>query len=271
MKYALISIVAASLISQTVMAAPPAMNPAPAGFDASITYIADGEFLMASPNPDVPGCFMAQCDGAYFWSQVAQLPADEVAAMEAQAKAFVMSRFGLDVDALVGTGAMTWRDVYADPRTNYRARTVTGEHVHRYGWEVHDQAFLAVATEELVLGGEFEGMLVPAGTGFAWGHYYIQKSRLVMTEGGPQLVNSDELIKIRYQSSAPLLPPNAAGFMSSACEIIDSPWGSGVAQFVAVFDFLADPGAEPVRQNIRNVLTFDGGTGLGTYPGVYNR
>lgn len=266
----MVAIAAATLLAQASQAEPLPLNPPAAGFDAVILYMADGEYLMSAPHPEIPGCLLSQCDGEYFWSQIAGVPADEVALLEQEAKDVLLQRFGLDVDTLVGNGALTWRDIYADPRVNYRARYVSGERVHRLGWEVHDQAFMALTTQEMVLGGEFEGVVAPAGTGFPVGRYWIQKSRLVAGENGPQIEALDEFIKITYKTAGPLPPPDIHGLMSSTCEITDSPWGTGVATVVAAFDFTADPAEVPIKQNIRNTLTFDGADGLGRYPGVHN-
>ncbi len=267
----MIALAAAALISQASLAEPLQPNPPSAGFDAVIMYMADGEYLMSEPHPEIPGCLMAQCDGEYFWTEIAGVPADEVAALEQEAKTVLMERFGLDVDALVGNGALLWRDIYADPRVNYRARYVSGERVHRLGWEVHDQSFMAITTQELVLGGEFEGVVAPTGTAFPIGRYWVQKSRLVPGEDGPQIENLDEFIKITYKTAGPLPPPDIHGLISSTCEITDSPWGTGVATVVAAFDLTANPAEVPIKQNIRNVLTFDGAAGLGRYSGVHNQ
>ncbi len=271
MSRTLITLAAVTLLSTVAQSQPAAFNPVSEGFDGMAMFVADGLYTPGSPNPDVPGCFLGLCEQSYFWSQIANLPLDEVAEKELQAKAFFLARFGLDVDVLAGNGSVNWLPIYADPRINYRTRFVAGEHVHRLGWEVHDPAWLVVTAQELALGGEFEGTVVPAGTTFSFGEYWIQKSRIAHTDGEPTLVNLDEFIVIKYQSAGPIPPPGIHGLISSACEVTASPWGTGVAQVSGSFDLTATDGSEPARQNLRNVLTFDGGNGLGEFEGVYNR
>ena len=184
----------------------------------------------------------------------------------------MLERFGLDIDALVANGDIIWLDRYLDPRMNYRARVVAGERVHRLGWEVHDQFFIAIANTALTLGGEFAGEVAPAGTNLLFGQYAIEKSRLRGRRSNPRVVSNGEFLRIRYQSGSPVLPPGLDRIIAFSCEITASPWGTGRAQGVGAPIVLGDglaPGSFQ-KQNLRNVLTFGGTQGAGRFPGVYN-
>ncbi|MEO0974055.1 MAG: hypothetical protein AAFX85_13265, partial [Pseudomonadota bacterium] len=96
-----------------------------------------------------------------------------------------------------------------------------------------------------------------------------QKSRLDRRGEAPRLIELDEYFVVRYRAGSPIPPANASQRLAGACEVYESPWGTGIAQFVAG-TFPAAPTPEPYRANVRNTMTFDGGDGLGTYPGVFN-
>ena len=248
----------------------PGINPVSIGFEGMVMFVADGEYIPASPNPDVPGCFMGLCDQDFFWNEIGKVSPEEVAMKEIAAKTFFLNRFGLEVDFLSANGTIAYLPIYADPRINYRARFVAGKHVHPYGWEVHDPAFLVVTQQDLVLGGEWEGVEVPPGTIFSFGEYWIQKSRLIKVGRQPKLVKLNKFLVIKYQSSGPIPPPGIHGLISSNCEVTESPWGKGIAQVVGGFDITDTSGTTLQKQNLRNVLTFDDASGLGLYPGYYN-
>ncbi|MEO0974054.1 MAG: hypothetical protein AAFX85_13260 [Pseudomonadota bacterium] len=184
----LVTLALLSLAASTAHAEFPGLNPASSGFNHVLLSIADGEFDPFSPNPDVPGCFAAVCDGNYFVTEVAQWTPDEFAQREAEAKVFFLTRFGLDVDNLVASGQAMFSNTYADPRLNYRVRFMASEHVHELGWQKHDWALVLFLLEDLTLGGEFEGVVAPAGTLLAFGEYWIQKSRLDRRGEAPRLI-----------------------------------------------------------------------------------
>jgi len=243
---------------------------APEGFSSFAVFIGDGEYVLGTPHPEIPGCDLVPsfCDGAYFWEEIMGAEPDEIIAREAEAKAFLMERFGLDVDALAASGEILWLDAYVDPRGNYRARVIPGERIHQYGWEVHDQAFLAIANTEITLGGEFEGFVIPPGSMLAQGRYVIERSRLDWVEGHPALTNSGRHIVIPFQSAAPVLAsPDPRVAVVGNCELPSSPWGAGLAQVVGL---ATSEDGITVKGGGRNVLTFDGAAGFGDYPGVYN-
>ncbi|MEM9385490.1 MAG: hypothetical protein AAGA68_10545 [Pseudomonadota bacterium] len=245
----------------------PGINPAPAGFTTIATALADGEYDPASANPNVPGCFFGFCDGNYFHTQIAERTPDEVAQLEQDAKAFFSQRFGVDVDALAGSGAITFLDAYIDPRANYRVRSLSSEHVHELGWELHDWVLVVISNQDIPLAGEWEGSVMPAGSMLGYGEYWIQKSRLDRRGDAPVLVDLDQYLVVRYRSSSPFVIDSSTGYGAGGCEVFDSPWGAGLVQ---VLSGPAGGSDGTIRGNTRNVMTFDGGDGLGTHPGVYN-
>jgi hypothetical protein len=268
-KALVVSIVLFSLTVVGSAARAQSSNQTPEGFSGLGVFVADGEFVPGSPNPDVPGCDLipAFCDINYFFEEVVHFTPEEQEAGLAAAKEFILERFGLDVDALIAAGEITWVEGYADPRINYRARVLPNQRIHRLGWEVHDMSFLLIANVELELGGEFAGTAIPPGSLITKGMYVIQKSELIEHDGHTVLVNLPQKIVIRFQSGAPILASaDTRAPIVANCELTSSPWGAGVA-VVGSFPF---QGTELLKQGVRNLLTFDGGEGLGGYVGVYN-
>ena len=216
---------------------------------------------------EIPGCDVmpGTCDGEYFWSEILGATPDEQFAAEQLAKGFMMERFGIDVEDLAESGEILWLNIFADPRSNYRARTISGVAVHEYGWKVWDQAFIAVAQTEITLGSEFQGMTIPASTLLAHGRYFVQPSRLDWVDGAPVLTDTGSTFAIHFRSGAPMLPaadprlPNTGNR-----EFTASPWGSGVAYASVLWSTRDDDS----KTGFRNLLTFDGGDGFGDYVGV---
>jgi len=240
----------------------------PVGFTGYITFVGDGEFIPGSPHPVVPGCDVVPsfCDGAYFWEEVLGATPAERDAEELKAKNFMMERYGLDVDQLAANGDILWLDAYADPRFNYRARTIAGEQVHEYGWKVYDQGFNVIANTELALGGEFAGQTIPAGSLVVHGRYLIRRSRLDWVDDKPVLTEDGGQIIIPFQSGAPVVATSDIRFpIIGNCELPSSPWGSGVALAAAL---RTTEDGITIKNTVRNVLMFDGGDGFGNYPGV---
>ena len=242
--------------------------PTPVGFTGHITMLADGEFVIGSPHPTVPGCDVVPtfCDGTYFWEEILGATSEQRDAAEYRAKEFMLERYGLDVDSLAASGEVLWLDAYTDPRFNYRARTIAGERVHEYGWTAHDQGFSLIANTEVALGGEFAGQTIPAGSMIVHGRYLIRRSRLDWVEGKPVLTEDGGQIIIPFQSATPVIAnPDMRYPIIGNCELPTSPWGSGLA----LISVLQTPGDGLTTKNtVRNVMFFDGAVGFGNYPGV---
>ena len=240
----------------------------PVGFTGYVVIVGDGEFALGSPHPVIPGCDLIPtfCDGAYYWEEIVGATPAERQAAEDGAKAFMLERYGLDVDALAASGDIVWMDAYADPRFNYRARTIAGQQIHEYGWVVHDQGFTVITNVELPLGGEFAGLSIPPGSLIVHGRYLIRRSRLDWVDGNPVLTEDGGEVLIPFQSGAPVVPtadlryPNVGN-----CELTSSPWGTGIAQVTVMRT--TDDGVT-FKNSVRNVMMFDGAAGFGDYPGV---
>lgn len=233
------------------------------GFRAILMYIADGKYSQLSPNPKVPNCSGPSCDGAYFWREVAGL-SDNIRRIETEnAKKFFNDGWGIPVDEYVRDGKITFIDMYGDPRLNYRCRIMEGMKIHRFGWEVHDQAFMVITLQDLKLGGKFgAGRTVPAASFVVTGQYYIERSRIVKG----RVVGTKEFVKLRYESVDPVYPPVDGKSMAS-CTITESFWGTGVA----LVSFNAEtPSDKPTKFFGRNVITIDGGDGGGRFDGIYS-
>ena len=202
----------------------------PEGFASMAVYVADGEFDVANPNPNIPNCQNLFCFGTHWFDQVMGMTPAQIAKEERAAKSFFLKRFGVDAAALAASGKALFSPFALDPRGNYRARIVDTNSVHKLGWEVHDGGFALVLMAETVLGGEWSGIKVPAGTMMVFGGYAIQPSRLSEHHGSKVLTDSGRLLVIRYQSGEPIFPAGSSGAFFFRCEIVSSPWGPGKAQ-----------------------------------------
>ena len=265
-----LSIAALALLAGLVASVSVAGGPrVPVGFDAYITMVADGEFALGSAHPEVPGCdglVPGFCDGTYYWEEIVGATPGERLAEEAEAKLFMSERFGLDVDALAASGEILWIDSYADPRYNYRARTIAGQQVHEYGWKAHDQAFTVIANVELALGGEFVGHTLPPGSMLVQGRYLIRRSQLDWVDGSPVLTEDGAEILIEFQSGAPVVANADLRYpIVGNCELTSSPWGRGLALVSAL---RSTEDGVIIKNSIRNMMLFDGVDGFGSYPGV---
>ncbi|MEM7353787.1 MAG: hypothetical protein AAF657_23510 [Acidobacteriota bacterium] len=221
---------------------------APDGFGQLAIYMANGAFDLNAPHPQVPGCFQSLCDPSYFHEVIMGWTPTEVQAEEAAAKAFFAQRFGVDVESLVAEGRLHFRGAYADPRLGYRLFHLSGQKVQGTGWEVHDGAYLAIVTDPagLELGGEFDGVHVPAGAYLAFGLYNIHKT---LPSGQP----AGEIL-IRFKSLTPIVA-NADGTVMFRCELEHADWGPGLAQATLWSELLVDG---RTQYSIRSILTFPG-------------
>lgn len=201
-------------------------------------------FIADRPFSSVDGTFFLNGivggDGVDFFKNVLGLSDEEIEESRQQAIAFYQQRFGLDVNdpRLYFTGFQI------DPAVNYRAVMISGEirrTPRRDGYPIVDGGWgLAVMDPEGVdLGGEFEGVHVPAGTLFAKGTYLIK--------GGKH----GKDITVNYRSRGPMQPVGTGGVID--CEISHPDLGQGVAW--GYFELHALPNNLTTAQ-VRNVLTF---------------
>ncbi len=235
------------------------LSSAPQGYNTHLTYFANGQYNIFAPNPDpnLVSCFLQFCDGTHFLQQVQGYSADEIAQIEADAKAFFAWRFGIDVDDPANIGRLTFQSFQLDPRNKYRAYLISGSYVPDDGFEVRDGGFGITITDPngYTLGGEFAGITIAPRSTMGYGEYNIA----VVRQG--QVVRE---IDISYRAGAPLVLSDV-GLVPFFCEIhsgrlIDNDFSNpgvareGVAQGLA---FVVDQGDGTFKVNFRNSLTFN--------------
>lgn len=228
----------------------------PDGYNKYLTYIANGQYDVFSENPDVPACFQQFCDGIFFQTEIQQRTAAEIEALAAAAKEFFIWRFGIDVDDPANAGRVTFAPFYLDPRNKYRAYAISHKFVPSKGYEVRDGGFGITITDPngYTLGGEFDGVQIPAATTLGFGEYNI-----AVTHRGHRV----RTINISYRALLPLAP-TTLGLVPFMCELHrgrldDNNFGQqavarqGIAQGLGSFFPLGDG---TFKINIRNSLTF---------------
>ncbi len=235
------------------------LTSSPAGYNSHLSYFANGQYNIFSPSPDpnLVNCFLQFCDGEFFLQQVQGYSSDEIAQIEADAKAFFLWRFGIDVDDPANIGRLTFQSFQLDPRNEYRAYLMSGAYVPDEGFEVRDGGFGITITDPngYELGGEFAGVTIPRRSTMGYGEYNIA----VVRQG--QVVRE---VDISYRAGAALVA-NEFGLVPFFCEIhtgrlIDNDFSNpnvareGVAQGLA---FVVDQGDGTFKVNFRNSLTFN--------------
>ena len=222
----------------------------PEGFDQFGVFMGTGDFDPATPHPDprITGCFFLFCDGQYFQAVVMGRNPTEIAEEEEAAATFFMTRFGLDIGELLGTGRISLQSFFLDPRAEYRMYHLAGHRVPSEGWVVRDGGLLLLVLDPggIDLGGEQAGGHAPAGSMLVFGNYNVQTTR---PNGKP----AGEIV-IRYKSVKPVTPL-ADGSTHFACEVGNDKLGSGLAQ--GLMANVSRPDGT-LKLNIRNVLTFPG-------------
>ena len=242
-----------ALTALTALGQPSAPHPTPAGFDDYLVFMADGfyEANTPSPNPAIGGCgaiIPGLCDGDYFHEVIMGRTPGEIAALEAEAKAFFLQRFGLDAD---GEGLLLV-DMMIDPRIQYRVRTAQGRNTGSDGWRIDDGGFMLMTLVPLPLGGElgaqFPGTILPPFSAVLMGNYKLHPN----DRGG----EFAEPIIINYQSNRPMqiLFDDAATIQ---CQLFNSDGEEGQAHGIGTTVTLPGPGdVDFWKFNWRVVLTF---------------
>ncbi|MBK8258927.1 MAG: hypothetical protein IPK82_40490 [Polyangiaceae bacterium] len=209
--------------------------PAPADYSGYLTFVADGSFDPADPNYTPPTLEDVMRD-------TFKLTDEEAVQVEAGAKAFFISRFGVDVDDPANQTRIFYLRSAVDPRANYRAVTFSGYNVPEEGFVMRDIGFGAVVTDPagFDLGGEFAGIHVPPGTTLSYGRYRVQ-------------VSDTEAVEIGFAASAPGVP-DMLGNTAFRCDLDSEVLGKGDASLVV--NIGQDPNGL-VHWHIRNVLLFN--------------
>ncbi|GAB4192669.1 MAG: hypothetical protein Tsb002_22520 [Wenzhouxiangellaceae bacterium] len=230
----------------------------PEGFDEFLVYMQNGEYNPAEPHPVVPGCAGGICDGNYFQETYQQRTPAEVDALEAQAKAFYLARFGIDVDDPANDGRVLLQRFMIDPRAEYRAYVISNLYVPNRGFRINDGGWLLFITdpEGYELGGEFSGQTAPVGSLALFGEYQIE------VQYGRRIIRE---IDISYRSGS-FVTADANGIAHFGCEVkrgllsdnnfydLTVP-RDGLAQGFAGASL--DLGNGVIKANVRNTLTFN--------------
>lgn len=205
-------------VSQTTLAKPPLNNgnfgikaSAPAGYDAYLTYIANGEIDPSDPGSEVTNCANGNCVDDYFLRVVQGRSESEILALEEDVKEFFLWRFGIDVDDPALLGRIAMFRFTLDPRAAYRAYAISGKVVPNTGYEVRDGGWILAFLDPngVPLGGKAEGLVAPAGAVALVGEYNIAVIR------GKRVV---EEIDISYRSGG-LVIANLEGVVNFNCQL----------------------------------------------------
>ena len=208
--------------------------PAPNGYSEYLVFIQDGTYDPADPNFELPTKDSHQRDTWKFSDA-------EITQFEADAKAFFIDRYGVDVDDPANADRITYDFYIVDPRADYRVVTMANRAVPPEGWPVSDAYYGVIITDPAgyALGGEFTGFTAPVGSALAYGRYQIE-------------TDTGESIPIAFQSASPFTF-DAFGNMSFRCELRSDELGSGEASGIW-HGTQASNG--DFRVDLRNVLTF---------------
>ncbi len=216
--------------------AEPTGNPPPQDYSTAITLIADGAYDPADPNGPVQPTFEQVQREAWGFDDAA------IAQWSADADAFFLDRFGIDVDDPALVERISVGDYVVDSRANYRVIAMSDRLVPPEGWPTSDasRAIFVIDPAGLELGGEFEGIVAPAGAALTFGRYVIHPD-----EGEP--------IHIDFQSA------NYMGFTTvgtgvAHCELFSDTFGVGEA-FVAFRQTQLQDGR--FSSDYRNVQLFE--------------
>lgn len=205
----------------------------------SMTFIASRPFNSADGSFLLDGVFGG--DGMNFFKNVLGLTDQEIKDRRNSAIEFFATSFGI----MVNDPRVYFTGFQIDPATDYRTIMMTGEEQRiGEGYPVLEGGFLLAVThpDGIDLGGEFEGLHVPAGALFvAGGAYVIQPGK-----GKPDIV-------LNLQSRWPNLPYESGRVLNM--EVSHPEWGKGLAWGNAQIHKLAN-GQD--SSQVRVVLTFPG-------------
>lgn len=257
-KITLISTLAgAVLLAGSVQAAKQGV---PATFTNYLVFMANGSVPIGAPSPDVPGCGLTNfifCDGQWYQENIMKRTQGEIDTEVARAKAYWLTRFGLDADAPANIGRLVFFSWSMDPRVNYRVYTIAGMKLPSEGWAVRDGGFAlqVIDPNGIELGGDMTGQVAPPGALLLYGNYNIQKTK---ADGTP-----DGEIVIAYRSDTPMITNNW-NELTINCQLSTDGFAdgtnSGKAQGMGLP--LTPTPQGTFETNWRSVLTFSDNHGL---------
>ena len=222
------------------------------GHSAMFVLMANGAYDPEDPDFTPP-------DFDYFVNEIMQWSDEEITMFEADAKAFFIEKFGVDVEDPLYVGRVMMVPFMLDPRWEYRAYHSTEEKIPGRGWVVRDGGFQLVAIDPngVELGGEFHGRHVPQGAIAAFGIFNIARQTKSETS---------ELI-FHYQSREPVvqnsgfpLQRDGNGVLIAPFDIFSDEYGHGWG-FGHIWDTVN--GTNTLQTNNRNIITFPAGA---SYP-----
>jgi hypothetical protein len=201
--------------------APSNVTPPPDGYSNLVVFIGDGVWNPTDPSYAPPTMEEIQREHWGFSDA-------DMAQYEADAKAFFVDRYGIDVDDPATADRVMFTSYAADPRMGYRVVSMANRVVPAEGWPINDAAFLLSIVDPagFELGGEFAGVTVPTGTRVTYGRYHF-------------VPGEDEPILIDFQSISPY-GVDAFGVGAIRCELFSKQLGAGEANAAYRFGQEAD-------------------------------
>ncbi len=212
----------------------------PSEFDGYMVFMSNGTY-----DPNAENC--DRLDGDIFDRVIMDRDDEAVANRRADAVDYMMTNFGIDFSDTdeAQDGKIQLIHVMVTPCLDYRAYTIGGTSVGKWGWPIYDGFYgLTVVEEGAELcgtfgeGGEGGCKPVPVDAGAVYGEYLIKAP-----VGDP--------INLFYASG--YIPPQAAQMGIIKCDVWSPIFGPGIAiglkHAVALPDGL-------IRSSTRTVLTF---------------
>lgn len=189
-------------------------------------FIADGSFdpLDASYTPPAFEDF--------FYDRLGMSAAD-LEQVRADAKSFYLESYGLDVDAELAAGRISWNELRFDPRGQYRAYALPGRAVPREGWVVDDVTLapLIIDPAGIELSGPYEGVVAEPGMFAVTGIYAVE----ALDESG----EPDETMLIYYHSDG-LAANSFEGRALLYCVMESDDLGTGLGHVTSAITQLED-------------------------------
>jgi hypothetical protein len=219
-----------------------AASPTPDGFVKYMVFMMNGVFDPSIPSEDT---------AEFYQKNVRGRNELEIAEHRAEAAEYFLKQFGLDFRFNDVDGGVSFFGFMDARRNNYRAYTISGEHLPSSGFLVDGGGWMFSVTDpngvrlHARYGGP-EGLWVPAGTSGVFGEYVVH-----LTAGESE--RPREPIVMRFQSERPIIA-REDGVVSFQCALRHPVWGEGVAEGVSVPPKFLPDGR--IQVAVRNVVTF---------------
>lgn len=214
--------------------------PVPVGYIKYITFLGDGVYQSPDGTIFVDGI---AGDGMAFQREIMGRSDAEIETQKGKAVDFFLQRFGIDA---FDSANILFTGYEVDSRNNLRVLTESGEKVPPEGWKVHDGGFqvIVVNPDGITLGGEFEGVHVPANTALVFGEYKIVKEAVKSKK-------AEQPVVLRYRSKEPLIFSDFGSVVR--CEVSSDKHGPG---FTAGLVGTVQGENGVIQANIKTIITF---------------